>query len=89
MALGARPTDIMMMVIRHGARLALSGVAVGIVGALFTTRLASGLLFGVSARDPLTIGTVCAAFAAIAVLACCVPARRAMRVEPVTALRAD
>ncbi len=89
MALGARPSDIMVMVLRQGTRLALWGVGFGILGALLTTRLANGLLFGVSARDPLTILSVCATFAATAILACCVPARRAMRVEPVSALRAE
>jgi putative ABC transport system permease protein len=89
MALGARPGDVMLMVVRQGARLALVGVSFGIIGALATTRLAGKLLFGVSARDPLTILMVCILLGGVAVLACCIPARRAMRVQPVIALRGE
>ena len=88
-ALGASPADILTMVIGQGARVAGVGLAVGVVLALAASRLLQGLLFGVTARDPAILGTVVAVVAVAALGACYVPGRRALRVEPVTALRAE
>ncbi|HKN76437.1 MAG TPA: ABC transporter permease [Candidatus Acidoferrum sp.] len=86
-ALGAQPTDVLRLVIGHGARMALIGVAVGIVFALGLTRLMANQLFGVSAHDPLTFAGVGLLLMIVAVAACYIPARRAMRVDPMIALR--
>ncbi|MGC1187884.1 MAG: ABC transporter permease [Candidatus Acidiferrales bacterium] len=86
-ALGARRRDVMMMVLGQGLRLAAAGVAIGLVCALGLMRLLSGLLFGVSARDPFTILGVCGALVGVSLLACYIPARRAMNVDPMEALR--
>jgi putative ABC transport system permease protein len=88
-ALGAAPADIMRTVLGQGARLAAIGLALGIVGALAFARLLETLLFGVGAADPLTLGAVSAVLALVAVAACVVPARRALRVDPMTALRSE
>jgi predicted permease len=87
MALGAQPNDVLRLVIGHGAKMALIGVAVGIVAALGLTRLIANQLFGVSARDPLTFLGVALLLIIVAVSACYIPARRAMRVDPMVALR--
>jgi len=87
MALGAQGGDVVQMVLRQGATMALVGVAIGIVAALGLTRLMTNLLFGVTPRDPLTFGLVAALLMLVALLACYVPARRAMKVDPVVALR--
>lgn len=87
MALGAQQNDVLRLVIGHGARMALIGVAIGIVAALGLTRLMANQLFGVSAHDPLTFGGVGALLMIVAVAACYIPARRAMRVDPIIALR--
>ena len=87
MALGAQPGDVLRLVIGHGARMALIGVAVGIVAALGLTRLIASQLFGVSAHDPLTFLGVALLLIIVAVAACFIPARRAMRVDPMVALR--
>jgi putative ABC transport system permease protein len=87
MALGARPEAVLHLVIGHGAKLAGLGVAVGIAAALALTRLLSTELFGVSANDPVTFAAVAAFLAAIALVACYIPARRAARVDPLVALR--
>jgi putative ABC transport system permease protein len=88
-ALGATPGDILQLVLSRGAALAATGLAVGLVGALALGRFLQGLLFAVSPADPLTLGTVAALLGVIALLACVVPARRAVRVDPMTALRAE
>jgi predicted permease len=87
MALGAQPGDVLRLVIEHGARMALIGVAVGLVAALGLTRLMTNQLFGVSPRDPLTFAGVALLLIIVAVAACYIPARRAMRVDPVVSLR--
>ena len=89
LALGATPGQVGGLIVRQGVGLAVAGVALGIVGALVTTRLIEGLLYSVSATDPVVYSALAAVLLAIAVLACYVPARRAMRVDPMTALRSD
>jgi len=87
MALGAQRRDVLRLVIGHGTRMALIGVAIGIASALGLTRLMANQLFGVSAHDPLTFAGVGMLLVIVAVAACYVPARRAMRVDPMIALR--
>jgi predicted permease len=87
LALGAQSTDVVGMVLRQGARLALVGVSIGIVAAFGLARLMTSLLFGVTAHDPLTFAAVAALLILIALLACYIPARRAMEVDPMVALR--
>jgi len=87
MALGAERGDVLRLVIGHGARMALIGVAIGIAAALGLTRLMANQLFGVSAHDPLTFAGVAMLLVIVAVAACYIPARRAMRVDPMIALR--
>jgi predicted permease len=87
MALGAHRNDVLRLVIGHGARMAVIGVAIGIIAALGLTRLMANQLFGVSAHDPLTFAGVAMLLIFVAVAACYIPARRAMRVDPIIALR--
>lgn len=87
MALGAQPFDVLRMVLRDGARMALIGIGIGVLAALVLTRLMASLLFHVSSTDPLTFAAVTLLLCAVALLACYVPARRAMKVSPVVALR--
>jgi predicted lysophospholipase L1 biosynthesis ABC-type transport system permease subunit len=87
MALGAQPGDVFRLVVGHGARMAMLGVAIGIAAALGLTRLMTNQLFGVSAHDPLTFAGVALLLILVAVAACYIPARRAMRVDPLVALR--
>jgi putative ABC transport system permease protein len=89
MALGAAGRDVMRLVLGEGLTLAVAGVALGLAGAAALTRLMSGLLFGVTARDPWTFGAGAAVLLGVAAIACYVPARRATRVEPIRALRAE
>jgi predicted permease len=87
MALGARRSDVLRLVLGQGVRMALMGVAIGIPVALGLTRLMSNQLFGVTAHDPLTFAGVALALIAVALAACYLPARRAMQVDPMVALR--
>ena len=87
MALGADRRTILRMVLTGGLRIAAAGLAIGVFGALALTQVLSGLLFGVSARDPLTFVVVPGALLVVALAACLIPARRAMQVEPAIALR--
>lgn len=87
MALGAQPGDVMLLVLGQGVSMALLGVLIGIVAALALTRLMANQLFGVTSHDPLTFAGVAILLTVVAVLACYVPARRAVRVDPLVALR--
>ena len=87
LALGAPRSTILQMVLRQGLHLALVGAAVGVVGALIVSRLMSGVLYGVSSADPATFAAVAILFILVALLACYLPARRAIRVDPIVALR--
>jgi putative ABC transport system permease protein len=89
MALGAEARHVLRMVLRHGAAMALAGIAIGSVTALGLARLITSLLFETSAADPPTFSLVPLLLAAVAVLACYFPARRATRVDPITALRGE
>ena len=86
-ALGAQRRDVMRLVLAHGAWLALVGIAIGLLAALGLTRLMASLLYGISASDPLTFAAVSLVLFVVALLACYIPARRAMRVDPMVALR--
>ncbi len=87
MALGARAQNVLLLVFREGLRLALAGIAIGLLGAAWLTQALKGLLFGVSPDDPLTLAFVAVLLLAVAAAACYIPARRAMRVDPMVALR--
>jgi predicted permease len=87
MALGAQRRDVMKLVLTQGAEMALVGMAVGFVTALGLTRLMANQLFGVSAYDPLTFVAGAVLLTLVALLACYIPARRAVRVDPIVALR--
>jgi predicted permease len=89
MALGAQPRQVLGLVLRQGMLLALIGATVGIVVALPVARMAGGLLYGVSATDPLTYAGITLLLMGVAVLACYLPARRATRIDPLVALRVD
>lgn len=87
LALGAKRVDVLRLVLGEGMKMAVVGLIVGLLAALGLTRLMAGLLFGVSATDPLTFAAVAALLAIVALAACYIPARRAMRVDPMVALR--
>jgi ABC-type antimicrobial peptide transport system permease subunit len=89
MAIGANAGDVMRLVLREGARLAVAGVALGTLLALAGGRALRGLLFHVSSTDPATLAAVAAALTAVAMLASYLPARQATRVDPMTALRGE
>ncbi len=89
MSLGARAADVLWLVVIQGMRLAGLGLFIGLLGAFGVTRLVSSLLFGVSPTDPITFAGVALILAAVAFAACALPALRASRVDPVTALRAE
>ncbi len=87
LALGASRSNILRMLLRQGLRLAIAGAALGLVGAVIVSHLMAGLLYGVRPTDPLTFAGVGFLFLGVALLACYFPARRAMRVDPMIALR--
>ncbi len=87
LALGARAADVLRMMLGSGARLIGMGVVGGLLGAFALTRVVASMLFGVSTTDPVTFVAMTAVLAAVALLACYLPARRASRVDPVVALR--
>jgi putative ABC transport system permease protein len=89
LALGAERRDVLHLVMGRGMRLTAAGLALGIAGALASSRLVSGLLFGVTPADPITLVSVALFLSAVATLATYLPARRATRVEPIVALRAE
>jgi predicted permease len=86
-ALGAAPNNVLRLIIGQGVRLSLVGVAIGIAGAFGVTRVMSGFLFGVTPTDPGTFAAVAVLLVGVSVLACYIPARRAMRIDPMVALR--
>jgi putative ABC transport system permease protein len=88
-ALGARSEDVLRLVIVQGMRVVLLGLLLGLVGSLAVARTLQSMLFAVSTFDPWTFGAVALGLATVALLACLVPARRATRVDPSTALRAE
>ncbi|MFZ0590723.1 MAG: FtsX-like permease family protein [Bryobacteraceae bacterium] len=87
MALGAQRSDVRRLILGEGARLAILGVAIGIGASAVITRLLSSLLFGVSATDPITFAGVAVLLSLVTLLASYIPARRAIRLDPNTALR--
>jgi ABC-type antimicrobial peptide transport system permease subunit len=89
MALGARAADVRALVVGQAMTLAVIGVAVGVAAAIALTRVLASLLFGVSASDPLTFAGVCVLLMMVVAAAAYLPARRATRVDPLVALRAD
>jgi putative ABC transport system permease protein len=89
LALGAQPADVVWLVVREGMRPVVAGAALGLAGALWLTRFLQALLFQVSPADPLTFAVVIAIMAAVGLVASWLPARRATRVDPLTALRAE
>ncbi|MGH9866013.1 MAG: FtsX-like permease family protein, partial [Candidatus Acidiferrales bacterium] len=86
-ALGAQRNDVLQLILGQGVRMALMGVGIGLAAALALTRLMSRMVFGVSVTDPLTFASVAILLALVALAACYIPARRAMRVDPMVALR--
>jgi putative ABC transport system permease protein len=88
-ALGARNRDVVGLVMRQAARLTGAGILLGLLGSFLFTRVLEGLLFGVSARDPLTFAALASVLATVALLATWLPARRASRVDPILAIRAE
>jgi putative ABC transport system permease protein len=87
MAMGATSADVLRLVLGEGMRITLVGVGIGIVAALGLTRLITKMIYGVGATDPITFASVAILLTGVALLACYIPARRAMRVDPIIALR--
>ena len=89
MALGARPENLLAMIVGRGLGMTLVGVILGLAGAFVLTRLMEHLLYGISATDPLTFISIAVLLTAVASMACYLPARRASRLNPTVALRYD
>ncbi len=89
MALGAQARDVRKLVLREAALLAVKAVALGSVGAWISSRWLKSLLFGIEAVDPLTFFVVCVVLGIVVLAAACIPMRRAIQVDPATALRAE
>ena len=89
LALGAQTSNVLKLILGQGLRLAIVGVAAGLLAAVAFTRLLKGLLFGISASDPLTFAVIAVLLIGVALLACWVPARRATKVDPLEALRSE
>jgi ABC-type antimicrobial peptide transport system permease subunit len=87
MALGARPANVVSMVIREGLLLTFAGVCAGLVGATLLTHVMATFLFGVKPTDPLTFSIVALLLCIVALVACYIPARRATKVDPIIALK--
>jgi len=86
-AVGASASNILWLVLKQGLSMAAIGASIGLVGVWAAQKLISGLLFGISAVDPVTFAGSALFLLAVVLIACCVPARRATRVDPMTALR--
>jgi putative ABC transport system permease protein len=89
LALGARRSDVLWSVMREGLVFAVAGVTLGLIAAVTLARVLSGELYGVSPLDPMTYGSVAIVMTMVTLLACCVPTYRAMRVDPLIALRQE
>jgi putative ABC transport system permease protein len=89
MALGATQNDIVRLVLQDASKLVLFGLAAGLLATLASSRVVGTFLFGVSARDPLTLVSVAPILGCVALIACAIPAWRAARVEPTVALRSE
>jgi putative ABC transport system permease protein len=87
MALGAQTRDVLRMMLSQGFKLVLGGLVIGLIGAYALMRVISNLLFGITAKDPITFAAVALILFVVALLACYIPARRAARVDPMEALR--
>jgi len=87
LAVGAQPRQVLMLILKQGLLLTIAGVVLGLAAAFALTRLMSGLLFGVTAFDPATFATISLLLVVVSLLACYLPARRAMRIDPLQALR--
>jgi putative ABC transport system permease protein len=89
LAIGSQPGGVLCLIVRQGMKVALGGIAAGLVAALAVSRLLATLLYGVQGRDPMTFVAVAGTLTAVSLLACYIPARRAARVDPIVALRED
>ncbi len=87
MALGAQFRDVLKLILRQGMLLVTVGIVMGLIGAFLLTRVLASLLLSVGTTDPLTFAGVAILLSVVALLACYIPARRAMKVEPLSALR--
>ena len=86
-ALGAHSRDVLRMILRQGARLAIAGSVIGVVGAIFLRKIMASFMYGLSANDPLTLCAVPCLMVLVIIFACWLPARRAMKINPMAALR--